>query len=85
MFDSLSSFSIEDLEIWREVFNLLLITSTLAVCIGVHEKDGNPHDVQEYGWALVRRGIAVEVALAVLLWQLTPSSEPAQGRHRSII
>ncbi|MGZ5873461.1 MAG: hypothetical protein ACXWKP_15270 [Bradyrhizobium sp.] len=71
MFVSLSNITIEDLESWRETLNLLLITSTLAVCIGVHfEKDGNPHDVQEYGWALVRRGIAVEFALAILLWQL---------------
>ena len=71
MFDSVSNFSVEDLEAWRETFNLLLITSTLAVCIGVHfEKDGNPHDVQDYGWALVRRGIAIEFALAILLWQI---------------
>jgi hypothetical protein len=71
LFDFLSSLSIEDLESWRDTFNLLLITSTLAVCIGVHfEKDGNPHAVQEYGWALVRRGIAIEFALAILLWQL---------------
>lgn len=55
MFDSLNNFSINDLESWRETFNLLLITSMLAVCIGVHfEKDGNPHDVQEYGRAVER-------------------------------
>jgi hypothetical protein len=70
-FVSLSNFSTQDLESWREVFNFLLIVSTLAVCIGVYfEKDENPEDVKECGFGLVFRGIAFEFLFAILLWQV---------------
>jgi hypothetical protein len=71
MFVSLSSFSTDELETWREVLNGLLIVSTLAVCIGVYfENDHNPDDVKKFGEGLVFRGIAFEFLFAILLWQI---------------
>jgi hypothetical protein len=68
---SLNNFSTEDLESWKEVCNLLLVISTLAVCIGVYfEKDRNPEDVKEFGEGLVFRGIAFEILFAASLWQI---------------
>lgn len=70
MFVSLSNVSTEEMETWRELFNSLLLVSTLAVCIGVYfEKDGHPRDVEEYGWGLVIKGVAFEFLFAILLWQ----------------
>jgi hypothetical protein len=71
MLVSLGSISTEYMESWREVFNLLLIVATLAVCIGVYfERDENPEDVKKFGQGLVFRGIAFEFLFAILLWQV---------------
>jgi hypothetical protein len=54
--------NIETLGSWKDGFIVAYVTATVGVLIGVYlERDDFPKDIQEYGWSVLVKSLAVEL------------------------
>lgn len=63
--------NVDSLGVWKDGFIVAYVTATAGVLLGVYwERDSFPDDVQEYGWDVLVKSLAIELLCGTMIFAI---------------